>query len=187
MSLTTLCPMPRFREFSNAGAPLAGGQLYTAQPGTVAGPAQSFPKATYTGPTEGVANTNPVVLDAAGRADVWLSGAYSMALYDSNNVLVWSESNVFSNQSSAGAGQAAATTFLFGDATLATDNITILAANDPSAPDIYEISKLDASANLVHITPATGTIAGLPSYDLVVQGEPVRLKKYVATNNWMKG
>ncbi len=186
MSITTLCPMPKFREFTNAGIPAAGYKLYTAQPGTVAGPSQSYPKSTYTDSTGGTANTNPVILDANGRANVWLLGSYSMALYDSTGSnLIYSED--FVSSSSTIAGTSAGTTFIFGDATSATYNANILAANDPNAPDIYEISKVDNSANPVRVTPATGTVMGLPYTDLTVQGEPLRIKKYIALNDWMKG
>jgi hypothetical protein len=187
MSLTTLAPMPVYREFTGAGAPLAGGQLYTAQPGTVAGPAQSFPKSTYTDANSMVLNTNPVVLDSAGRANVYLLGAYSMALYDAAGVLIWSNSNVFSNASGGGAGAGAATSFIFGDATSAAFNVSILSANDPTAPDVYEISKLDSSANPVHVTSITGTVDGAAFLDLTNQKESVRLKKYALTNDWMRG
>ena len=187
MSSLTLAPMPVYREFTNTGAPLAGGKLYTAQPGTVAGPAQSFPKATYSDSDGLTPNTNPVVLDSAGRANIYLLGAYSMALYDANSVLIWSNQNVYSNVSGGGAGSSIATSFIFGDATSATYNATILSANDANAPDVYEVSKLDASANPVRITPVTGTIDGAAYYDLTVQGEPARFKKYAPTNDWMKG
>ena len=187
MSQLTLSPMPKFREVSNVGAPLAGGKLYTAQPGTVAGPTQTFPKTTYSDNAGTVPNTNPVILDASGRADVWLSGAYSMALYDATNVLIWSEPQVYSNISTSGAGTALSSTVIFGDATLATFNVSLLAANDPAAPDVYEISKTDASANPVRITPATGTVLRLASIDLTGEGESIRLKKYVNLNDWMKG
>jgi hypothetical protein len=187
MPLTTLAPAPFFREFTNAGVPLVGGKLYTAQPGTTAGPDQSYPKNTYTDSGSAILNDNPVVLDSAGRAGVWLLGVYSMALYDANDVLIWSNDNVYSNVSSGGAGAAASTAFVFGDATSAAYNANILSANDPSAPDVYEISKLDASANPVTIAPATGTVLGAASFDLTSQGEHIRLVKYAATNDWMRG
>jgi hypothetical protein len=61
--------------FDSAGDPLAGGCLFTYSAGTLT------PLATYTDSTGLVTNTNPVILDAAGRgtspsggsADVWLS------------------------------------------------------------------------------------------------------------------
>ena len=80
------------------GLPLAGGKLYTAMPGTTAGPAQAYPKASYTDSTGSTPNANPVILDSQGMASVWLNGYYSMALYDANGVLQYSANNVSSGQ-----------------------------------------------------------------------------------------
>lgn len=55
--------------FDNNGDPLSGGLIYTYDAGT------TTPRATYTDNTGNVANTNPIVLDAAGRtaSEVWLT------------------------------------------------------------------------------------------------------------------
>src|SRR6185369_13464002 len=182
MSLVNLCPPLAYREFTDAGAPLAGGKLYTAQPGTVAGPAQSFPKATYTDATGNVQNANPVVLDSAGQANVWLSGSYSMALYDAAGILVRATDGV---AGSGGGASADSVTYIYADATSGQYNANILAANNPAAPGVYEISKIDASGNSVVITPATGTVLGAASVSLTKQGEGIRLKRYTTGNNWM--
>lgn len=72
-----------------AGLPLAGGSLYSYAAGT------STPLATYTDATGGTANTNPVVLNAAGYAPVWLGqSAYKFVLYDANGVLQYTVDNV---------------------------------------------------------------------------------------------
>lgn len=52
--------------YDNAGNPLSGGRVYTFQAGT------STPLASYTDRGGSVANANPVVLDSAGRASIWL-------------------------------------------------------------------------------------------------------------------
>lgn len=183
MSLLNLCPMIRLYETNNAGAPLAGGAIYTAQPGTVAGPGQSFPKATYTDSTGNTANANPTILGGDGKADMWLNGNYSMAVYDSTGILIESNSNV------SGAGASGSPNGIdnvsFYDATLATQNVGIPAANTNPAPIV--IVKTDVSANLVTITPTTGTILGQASYSLYEQNESVRLVPQVATNDWKKG
>lgn len=59
--------------FDDNGVPLDGGLIYTYAAGT------TTPATTYTSNTGAVANTNPIVLDAAGRTpyDVWInSGTY---------------------------------------------------------------------------------------------------------------
>ena len=79
----------RFAADDDAGNPLVGGLLYTYASGT------TTPKATYTSSTLGTANTNPVVLDARGEAQVWLgSGAYTMVLKTAAGVTVWSVDGV---------------------------------------------------------------------------------------------
>jgi len=183
MSLTVLCPMPRFAEFLPSGAPAAGGLLYTAQPTTTAGPGQSFPKSTYTDATGQIANSNPVILDAAGRASVWLNGSYSVALYDADGLLIYTIDMV----SGIDTGSIGATLQIFGDAAAAIYNANILSADDPLAPAYYEIFKTDSSVNPVRITPATGTVQGQPYIDLDVQGVGIRLVRSAVDNNWYKG
>lgn len=94
---TILCPMPKAQFFDALGAPLAGGRLYTYAPG-----APGTPKATYTDDTGGTPNTNPVVLDSSGRANIWLDGAYYMELWTGvktspGSTLVWTQDNVSGN------------------------------------------------------------------------------------------
>lgn len=64
------------------GAPLAGGKVYTYAAGTTA------PKATYTTSAASVENANPVVLDASGRAVIFIDGAYKFTITDANDVVI---------------------------------------------------------------------------------------------------
>ena len=81
--MAKISPYAFFQEFDDNGAPLDGGLLYTYEAGT------TTPKVTYTDSTEDTANANPVVLDASGRADVWLtSGAYKFVIKTSADVTV---------------------------------------------------------------------------------------------------
>ena len=68
--------------FDNDGNPLANGKLYTYAAGT------STPKATYTTAAGDIANTNPVILDDAGRAKIFLLGSYKFVLTDSNDAVI---------------------------------------------------------------------------------------------------
>lgn len=61
----------------NNGAPLAGGLVYTYAAGT------NTPQASYTDSSGVTPNANPVVLDSAGRAAIWLSGFYKIIVKDS--------------------------------------------------------------------------------------------------------
>lgn len=86
----TLMPLPVMQFFASDGSPLAGGKLYTYQPSSL------LPKPTYTDSTGTTQNTNPVVMDSAGRAPIWLDGSYYMTLQDSSGVTVWTADNVVS-------------------------------------------------------------------------------------------
>ena len=77
--------------FDNNGVPLAGGLLYTYAAGT------TTPLATYTTSSGSTANSNPIILDAAGRpaGEIWLSAvAYKLVLKTSTDVQLWSMDNI---------------------------------------------------------------------------------------------
>src|ERR1700686_4505770 len=73
----------RFHGFNPDGTPLQGGQLFAYQAGT------TTPQNTFTNQGGLTANTNPVILDANGEADVWLNGDYKFVLQDSNGNPIW--------------------------------------------------------------------------------------------------
>lgn len=79
----------RFREFDANGDPLSGGKLYSYVAGT------TTKKATYSDPDCTTPNTNPVILDSEGYADVWVpSGSYKFALYDADDVQRWVKDDI---------------------------------------------------------------------------------------------
>jgi len=87
--MSTLAPTPKLQFFDANGAPLVGGKLYTYVAGS------TTPLASYTDSTGNTANTNPIILDSRGEANVWLGGSsYKFALYDSTNVLIWTVDNI---------------------------------------------------------------------------------------------
>lgn len=80
-------------QFSDSnGAPLTGGLLYVYAAGT------STPVTTYTSREATASNTNPIVLDAAGRtpAEIWLDGGsfYKFVLKSSTYVQIGSYDNI---------------------------------------------------------------------------------------------
>ena len=80
--------------FTNTGAVLTGGKLYTYAAGT------TTPLVSYTTSAGNVARTNPIVLDAAGRVadggEIWITSAsYKFVLKDSNDVLIATYDNIF--------------------------------------------------------------------------------------------
>lgn len=82
---TQISPLPIQRFYDNNNNPLAGGQLYTYIAGT------TTPKATFTDSTGTTPNTNPVIMNARGEANVWLTPAqaYKFVLKDASSVTIW--------------------------------------------------------------------------------------------------
>ena len=85
--------------FDDNGVPLSGGKLYTYAAGT------TTPAVTYTSVTGLTANTNPIVLDSAGRvsAEVWLTStaSYKFVLKTSTDVDIWTKDNIYGPSSAA--------------------------------------------------------------------------------------
>lgn len=97
--MANIAPYVFWQSFDNSGDPLAGGKIYTYEAGT------STPKVTYTDSGEGTANANPVILDANGRADIWLGdGSYKFVIYDSSDVLIDTVDNVVGEAANAFGG-----------------------------------------------------------------------------------
>lgn len=67
------------------GVPYAGGKVYFYIPNT------TTPKTTWSDPTEVNPNSNPVILDSAGRAIIYGSGQYRQILKDANDVTIWDQ------------------------------------------------------------------------------------------------
>lgn len=78
--------------FDNSGNVLTGGKIYTYYAGS------TTPLTTYTNPTGTIANTNPIIANAAGRLtnEIWfpVSGAYKFVLKDANDVLIATYDNI---------------------------------------------------------------------------------------------
>jgi hypothetical protein len=91
-----LAPYTEQQFFATNGTPLAGGLLTTYAAGT------TTPIATYTDSTGGTPNANPIVLNAFGRASIWLSPnvLYKFALTDSagNVIPGWPVDNISVSQ-----------------------------------------------------------------------------------------
>jgi hypothetical protein len=85
----SLTPAPKFRVPNLAGAGLVGGKLNTYIAGT------TTRKVTYSD-VAGTPNTNPVILDLRGEADVWLEDgvAYKFVVTDSADAVIWTADNI---------------------------------------------------------------------------------------------
>lgn len=77
--------------FDNNGNILSGGKIYTYEAGT------TTPLATYTSSLGNVFNSNPIILNAAGRPsqEIWLSfQAYKFVIKTSTDVLIGTWDNI---------------------------------------------------------------------------------------------
>jgi len=85
-----LTPTPKQQIFGSNGLPLVGGKIYTYAAGT------TTPLATYTDSTAGTANTNPIILNSLGQANIWLatSSSYKFSVYTSADVLLYTVDNI---------------------------------------------------------------------------------------------
>ncbi len=87
---TALSPSAKQQFFTASGAPLVGGKLYTYAAGT------STPLATYVDSGGITANTNPVIMDSRGEANIWLLPglAYKFVLKDPDDTTIWTVDNI---------------------------------------------------------------------------------------------
>lgn len=83
---------PKFYAWDRNGKPLAFGKLYTYQART------NTPKPTYQSEDQQVENTNPVILNGEGYANIYLDGSYKMVLKDDKDNEIWSSDPVSSTQ-----------------------------------------------------------------------------------------
>ena len=151
MATTSLSPTPKLQFFDANGAPLASGLLYTYEAGS------TTPLATYTDSTGVSANTNPIVLDSRGEANVWLgSASYKLALYTSAGVLIWTVDNISTN------GSNLSVTDHTGDGT------TIAFAVDDGFTAIY-INGVYQNRNTYTVTSGTVTFSEAPPYTSIIE------------------
>lgn len=83
--------MPKKYFFDKDGNPLAFGKIYTYQAGTV------INKPTYTTEAGDVANSNPIILNGEGYADIYLDGSYDIVVDDAEDNNIWTAEPVSSN------------------------------------------------------------------------------------------
>ena len=81
---TNIFSYPIIQFFDDNGDPLSGGMVYSYAAGT------TTPQPVYTDAGGQTAQANPIVLDGAGRAQVWLDAAksYRIVVQDSNGTVI---------------------------------------------------------------------------------------------------
>ena len=88
--MASLTPTPKQQFFDANGNPLVAGKVYTYAGGT------TTPIATFTDQAGGTTNTNPIILDSRGMANIWLQPtiAYKFLITDSNDVTQYTTDNI---------------------------------------------------------------------------------------------
>ena len=88
--MASLTPTPKQQFFDANGNPLVAGKVYTYAGGT------TTPIATFTDQAGSSTNTNPIILDARGMANIWLQPtiAYKFLITDSNDVTQYTTDNI---------------------------------------------------------------------------------------------
>lgn len=151
--MASLSPTPKLQFFGTDGLPLVGGKLYTYAAGT------TTPLASYADHTGVTANTNPVILDSNGEADVWLPDTTSykyvlktsadVTLYTVDYISVPVTTNSFASPPVIGSGTPNAATFT-------TLNVTGAAIFESTA-DFTEDTTFEADVDITGKLTLSGT------------------------------
>jgi hypothetical protein len=145
-----LSPTPKQQIFGSDGAPLVGGKIYTYLAGT------STPATTYTDFGAGTANTNPIILDSYGQANIWLlsSTSYKFIVRTATDVLLYTVDNISTPLDIS----ALASPPPIGNTTPNTGAFTTLSASGAVTLTGLGAMKLNAGTTAERPTPSNGMI-----------------------------
>jgi hypothetical protein len=190
--MAVLSPSAKMAFIDAAGEPLVAGKLYTYVAGT------TTLQATYTDSSGAQANTNPVILDSRGEANVWLGGAvYKFVLKDADDALIWSVDNI-------SAPTSAVSPVLSGSVTIDSNTTTpalkitqtgvgpVLRVQDSTDPDVTPfIIDTNGNVGIGTATPASaldvaspGVITGAWAY--LPSGTAMLFVQTAAPTGWTK-
>jgi hypothetical protein len=158
--MAVLSPFPKMSFVDQNGNPLVGGKLYTYVAGT------TTPQATYTDSTGTTPNTNPVVMDSLGQANVWLGGAiYKFLLTNAGGATIWTVDNI-------SAPTAAVSPVLSGSVTIdsntSTPALKITQTGVGPALRVQDSTDPDATPFLIDSTGQVGIGTAAPSAALEI-------------------
>ena len=85
-----LLPQAKQQYFDTAGNLLSGGKVYTYVAGTTTN------KTTWSDAAQTSANSNPVILDSRGEADIFWNGNYKISVTTAADAPVWTRDNISS-------------------------------------------------------------------------------------------
>lgn len=95
--MAIVLPQGKQQFFNSNGDPLAGGKLWTMQPGA----GITTPKDTWQDAGQTSLNTNPIILNARGEATVFWAGGYNVRLETSAGGLIYTVENINIDPSAA--------------------------------------------------------------------------------------
>lgn len=145
--MASLTPTPKQQIYGSDGNPLVGGKIYTYAAGT------TTPLATFTDAGAGTANTNPIILNSLGQANIWLgSSSYKFSVYTSADVLLYTVDNINAPLDAAGLALALSSPTPIGNTVPNTGAFTTLAATTGNITTVNA-----TTVNAATIT-ATGTV-----------------------------
>lgn len=122
--MATLLPLPKQQWIDANGEPIAGGSVAFYVPSTFT------PKDTFKDAGATILNTNPVVLDSAGRAVIYGSGSYRAVVKDAGGNLIYDQ---LTADTSVGG-------LAFGGTSTGTPNAQVIAASSFTQQDGQQIS-----------------------------------------------
>ena len=168
--MASLTPTPKQQIFGSDGAPLVGGKIYTYAAGT------TTPLATYTDAGAGTANTNPIILNSLGQANIWLSTAsYKFSVYTSADVLLYTVDNISASLDSSALASALSSPTPIGNTAPNTGAFTTLTATTGT------ITTLGATTGTITtINATTANITGNAS----ITGNATITGKAIATGGY---
>ena len=145
-----LSPPPKLQFFDANGNPLVGGKLLTYLAGS------TTPVTTYQDKAGTIANTNPVILDARGEANVWLDETIltKFVLTTAEDVELWTVDNIGSIFSM---GVVAGDLRIEGELSV-TGDIIAFATTDPGTGGTPALPTYDALVALVNDLIARVTV-----------------------------
>lgn len=151
--MASLTPTPKQQIYGSDGNPLVGGKIYTYAAGT------TTPLATYTDAGAGTANTNPIILNSLGQANIWLasSSSYKFSVYTSADVLLYTVDNIATPIDYISLVTSLASPPPIGSTAPNTGAFTTLAATTGTITTVNSTTVNATTVNATTVT-ATGTI-----------------------------
>lgn len=158
------------------GKPLSSGKVfyYTGATGS------TVPKTTYQDIGGTTPNTNPIILNAAGRALVWGTGNYRQIVQDKNNNIIWDTITSAAGSGSGGGGIATGDGDLVGTikpwaGILAPNQYAFAFGQELNRTTFTNLFTAITQSSTVICTSSSATVTGVSDTTQIPIGAPVEL------------